>query len=689
MIKITQFAAFALVAAGWAVAGPSKSPVPPSAAGAPIAAATLKSGIEAQFIDDGVRAQDNFYQHVNGKWLSSVEIPPDRSIWGAYATLRDTISTQLRDLIENAGRQSDQNPNARKIADLYASFMDEARLEQLGAAPLKPDFDKIDAISDKRELPAVFAHLVRIGADAPYTTYVSQDAKDPSQYAVGLEQSGLGMPDRDYYLKDDAKLKETRAKYDAHIAAMLALTGDKNAKADAKSILNLETSLARAQWTNVENRDPVKTYNKLAIDNLDVLIHGHDWKSYLKEAGFEGKTDSIIVGQPSYIQALSEIIRETPLPVWKAYLKWSVVNNAAPLLSRSFVDTHFAFYGVALRGVPQNLPRWKRGVALVDRSIGEGLGQLYVAQYFPPTSKARIETLIGNLLTAYRNRIDTLEWMGPATKQQAQAKLAKITVKVGYPDQWRDYSGLTISRDDLLGNVAGATEFEYQRQLHKLGGPIDRTEWDMTPQTVNAYYNPAMNEIVFPAGYLQPTEFQPDAEDAANYGAIGATIGHEISHGFDDQGSQYDAEGKLRNWWTQEDRDRYAAKTSAMAAQYDAFEPVPGFHLNGHLTLGENIADNSGLAIAYAAYHASLGGKPAPVIDGLTADQRFFMSFAQAERIKIRPEQELVFLKSDPHSPAEFRILGTVVNQAGFYDAFGVKPGDKMYVPPEKRITIW
>jgi putative endopeptidase len=669
-----------------AAEGP-RSPLPTPAA--PAVAATLKSGIDTQFTDDTIRAQDNFYQHVNGKWLSSVQIPPDRAIWGSYATLRDTVAGQLRDLIQNAADNPAADPSERKIGDLYASFMDTQRLDALGARPLNLDLAKIDAIEDKRKLPAFLAHLNRIGANAPYGTGVTQDAQDPQSYAVVLEQGGLGLPDRDYYLSADPKFTDIRAKYQAHVETMLSLIDDRNAQSDAKSILSLETVIARAQWTKVANRDPVATYNKIALANLGVLIPGYDWRAYILEAGLKGRVDSLIVAQPSYVQALGHILTTTPLPVWKAYFKWVLVNNAAPYLAKPFVDAHFAFYGATLKGVPENLPRWKRGVVLVDDAIGEALGQLYVAQYFPKAYKVRVEALVGNLLAAYRARIDTLDWMDDATRAHAQAKLAKIMVKIGYPDKWRDYSTLSISRDDLMGNIERSNEFDYQRDLNRLGGPVDHAEWQMTPQTVNAYYDPQMNEIVFPAAYLQPNDFQPDADDAANYGAIGATIGHEISHGFDDQGSQYDADGKLRNWWTPATRAKYSAKTEALAVEYNAFEPLPGFHLNGHLTLGENIADNSGLAIAYLAYHAALDSREPPIIDGLTGDQRFFLSFAQSWRIKVRPEQALVGLKSDPHSPAEFRVLGTVVNQPAFYSAFDIHAGDKMYRAPDNRVTIW
>ena len=655
------------------------SPVPPAP----------KSGLDVQSYDAAIRPQDDLFRHVNGKWLATTEIPADRSAWGSYMTLRDNVQTELRGLVETAGKKPGASAEENKIADLYASFMDESRLATLGAKPLAGDFARVAGIKATQDIAALMAYFARIGINAPLIAYVNQDARDATQYAVGLYQGGLGLPDRDYYLKDDPKLKDTRAKYQAHITTMLGLIGDKAATKEAADILALETAIATAQWTKVDNRDPVKTYNKLAIGNLDVLTQEFDWKAYLTAAGVDGKVDSLIINQPSYIRDFGKIVTNTPLPVWKAYFRWHLLNSAAPYLSDAFVNTRFAFYGTVLRGVPQNLPRWKRAMGFVDGAIGEGLGKLYVAKYFPPSSKARAEELVRNLLATYKARIETLDWMGPATKAQAQAKLAKITVKIGYPDKWRDYSKLEFTRDDLWGNVKRANEFDYQRDLNKLGGPVDRSEWGLTPQTVNAYYNPQLNEIVFPAAELQPPDFQPLADDAINYGAIGGVIGHEISHGFDDQGSQYDADGNLRDWWTKEDHERFAAKTAALVTEYDAFEPVPGFHLNGKLTLGENIADNSGLAIAYLAYRSALAGHEAPVIDGLTGDQRFFLGFAESKRIKIRPEQALVYLKSDPHSPDECRVQGTVVNQPGFYSAFGVNAGDKMFLPPEKRVTIW
>ncbi len=504
-----------------------------------------------------------------------------------------------------------------------------------------------------------------------------------------FHQSGLGLPDRDYYLKDDAKLKDARAKYLTHVAKMLGMVGDAEAETHAAAILNLETELARLQWTRVDNRDPVKTYNKTAIADLPKLMPGYDWRRYVRGTDIDGKVDSVIVSQPSYFSGLDKLMAATPLPVWKAYFKWHVLAAAAPYLSKSFVDERFAFRGTVLSGIPQNRARWKRGIALLDEAMGEALGKLYVAKYFPPENKARMEALVRNLLDAYRRDIDTLDWMSPGTKKGAQEKLSKLVMKIGYPNTWRDYAALQISRDDLWGNVMRANEFEYRRNLDKLGKPVDRNEWQMTPQTVNAYYNPPMNEIVFPAAILQPPFFDARADDAVNYGGIGGVIGHEISHGFDDNGSQYDADGNLRDWFTPEDHEKFKSKTRALVAQYEAYEPVPGFHINGELTLGENIADNSGLAITYKAYHLSLAGRAAPVIEGLTGDERLYLGWAQVWRGKVREADAIQHIKADPHSPPAVRGTAPVVNQEGFYAAFGVKEGDKMYLPPGRRVTIW
>jgi predicted metalloendopeptidase len=673
-----------------------QSPVPPAA---------LHSGVQTQYVDDTVRPQDDLYRHLNGKWLDSFEIPADKGQYGAFTLIDDALQLQLRGIVESlagagagAGAGTDAGASgaaagpdgaAQKVADLYASFMDEPRLDELGLLPLKARLAEIDALSDKREIPALIARFNRTGAGAPYDIDVNPDSKDSTRYAVIVSQSGLGLPDRDYYLKDDPKLKEAREQYAAHVERMLTLAGEPQPQRAAGDILKLETSLAEIQWTRVANRDPEKTYNKMAIAELGALMPGYDWQRYLVAGGVAAKIDYVIVRQPDYLRGLDGLIAATPLTVWRSYFKWHQLAFAAPYLSKAFVDERFAFTGTVLRGVPQNQPRWKRGMALLDWSLGEAIGRLYVARYFPPQHKARMQELVRNLLEAYRRDIETLDWMSPETRVGAREKLAKIVTKIGYPDTWRDYGALQIVRGDLWGNVERAMEFEYRRGVEKLGKPIDRSEWHMTPQTVNAYYNPVMNEIVFPAAILQPPFFDAAADDAVNYGGIVAVIGHEVSHGFDDKGSQYDAQGNLRDWFTPADHAKFAAKTKALIAQYNAYEPVSGYHVNGELTLGENIGDNSGLAIAYKAYKLSLAGRTPAVIDGFTGEQRFYLGWAQVWRGKVREEEAVQRIKTDPHAPPAVRGTAPLVNQPGFYAAFGVKPGDKMYLSPEQRVSIW
>jgi predicted metalloendopeptidase len=670
--------------------GCGKAPeVPP----APSAAPPLVSGIDIQYFDPSVRPQEDFYKHINGKWLADTEIPPDKGSYGTFMKLRDDSEAKLHAIIEDLQKSVDPaDPDQQKIADLYFSFMDEPTLESLGTKPLSGEFAKIDALKDKKEITGLIAHFNEIGVAAPFSPVVHQDAKDSTKYVFDLEQDGLGMPDRDYYLLNDDKLKQARTRYGQHVQKMLELAGDKAAAANAKDIVALETQLAKVQWTKVELRNPIKTYNKVEFSKLAGIAPGVDWNHYLTDTGVQGKTDYLVIGEPTYLHGFDQLLQKTPLSTWKAYFRWRLLSEFSAYLSKPFVDEHFAFYGTALRGIPENRPRWKRGITLIEDSIGEGMGKLYVARYFPPESKARMEGLVKNLLAAYSADIDTLDWMTAETKQKARAKLAKFTPKIGYPDRWRDYSALQIDKSDLVGNVIRAQTFEYNRNLNKLGKPIDRSEWGMTPQTVNAYYNPEMNEIVFPASILQPPFFDPRADDAAIYGGIGSIIGHEISHGFDDQGSQYDGDGNLLDapgWFTQADLDKFKEKTRALVAQYSAYEPIPGYHVNGELTLGENIADNAGLAISYKAYQLSLNGKQAPQIDGMSGDQRFFAGWAQAFRGKSRVDDEIVRLKTDPHSPVAIRGTVPEMNQNAFFDAYRIKEGDKMYLAPEKRVTLW
>jgi predicted metalloendopeptidase len=650
------------------------------------------SGIDTKYIDKSVRAQDDFYQHLNGGWIKATEIPADRSSWGTFIQMREDLQPQLRGLIEGAQKDPKRKMGSetQKIGDFYASFMDEASLEKLGYKPLAGELHKIRSIKDKKALPGLIAHLAQIGVTAPYGAGVAQDAKESTRYAVYIGQSGLGLPDRDYYLKkDDPKMVDTLAKYEAHVARVLGLAGEKDAAAAAKAIVALETALAEVQWTRVQNRDPVKRYNKVEMAKLAELTPGYDIKAGLAASGHANKVDYVIVSQPSYLEGFAKVYEKTDVETWKKYFTWHLLRAYSDYLSKDFVDADFAFYGTVISGQPENRPRWKRGVALVDSSLGEAVGKMYVGQYFPPERKARMEELIKNLLAAYKQSIDTLDWMSPETKAQAQAKLAKFRPKVGYTTKWRDYSALHIVGTDLVGNVMRSRTFNFNRNINKLGKPIDREEWGMTPQTVNAYYSPTMNEIVFPASILQPPFFDMRADDAVNYGAIGAVIGHEVSHGFDDSGSQFDGDGNLRNWWTDADRANFKAKADQLVAQYDAYAPLPGYNVNGRLTLGENIGDNSGVAVAYKAYKLSLGGKPAPVIDGLTGDQRFFMGFGQVWRSKMREAQQIVQIKTDSHSPGQFRANGTMRNQPGFYEAFDVKEGDKMYLAPKDRVIIW
>ncbi|MBC3928541.1 M13 family peptidase [Undibacterium sp. CY21W] len=662
-----------------------------ASAAEPAKVASLQSGIDVQYNDKSVKPQEDFYRHVNGTWLKNAQIPSDRSSAGAFMDLREAVVPRLHAIIDGLAKAKNASgSDAQKISDLYASFMDMKSIEAAGLKPLQADFAKIDALTDKKQIPALMAWLNRISVTAPYDIQVHQDNKDSTKYVLDIGQSGLALPDRDYYLKDDdAKLKDTRSKYLKHVETMLTMSGDKEAAKNAAAILAFETELAKVQWTKVDLRDPIKAYNKIEISKINELTAGYDWNAYLNELGVTGKIDYVIVGQPSYLVGMNKVLQETSLDSIKAYFKWHLLSSVASQLPKQYSDENFAFFSKTLRGVPEQEIRWKRGVRLVDSGMGESLGKLYVAKHFPADSKAKMEKLVANLLLAYKESIDTLDWMSPETKKEAQAKLATFMPKIGYPNKWKDYSALRITKGDAVGNLRAIRSFAAQTELNKLGKPIDRDEWGMTPQTVNAYYNPEMNEIVFPAAILQPPFFNPKADDAVNYGGIGTVIGHEISHGFDDQGAQYDGAGNLRDWWTKEDHVKFAAKTAALVKQYNAFSPVPGYNVNGELTLGENIADNSGLAISYKAYQLSLGGKPAPVINGLTGNQRFFTGFGQVWRGKLREQEAIIRIKTDPHSPGEFRANGSLRNMTPFYQSFGVKEGDKMYLPPAERVTIW
>jgi putative endopeptidase len=645
------------------------------------------SGIQTADMDKTVRPQDDLFQYANGRWLKDVPIPPDRASYGVDSMMTEHSLLQQRDLIEAA--QTANDAEARKVSDLYSSYMNEARVERLGIKPLHAELQLAAGMKRAADIGPLMGRLDRIGIASPLAGFVRPDSKHSAQYAFWITQSGLGLPDRDYYLSDEARLAGFRAKYREHVEKMLHLLGDAAPGKEADKIIALETALAKLQWTRVANRDAQKTYNPKTLAQLAREAPAIDWNGYFTEAGLTSALPTLVVRQPDYLQGLSSLIESTPIATWTSYFRYRVLSSRAPYLPRAFVEEDFAFNQGVLQGTQQAPDRWKRGTQLVDRLVGEASGKLYVEKYFPPATKARIDELVRNLLNAYAASIDQLPWMSPATKVEAQAKLRKINVKIGYPDRWRDYSALKILPDDLLGNVRRAQEFERNRKLTQLGGPVDRAEWGMTAPTVNAYYNPSVNEIVFPAGILQPPAFDPAADDAFNYGSAGATIGHEISHGFDDQGSQYDSDGNLRDWWTAEDHAKFKAKTELLIKEYDAFEPVPGFHVNGALTLGENIADIAGIEIAQKAYLASLHGRAPPIIDGMTAEQRFYIGFAQSWLGKRRDESTIAQVKSDPHSPEKYRTNGVVVHMPSFYGAFSVVSGDKMYLAPEQRVTLW
>ena len=679
-LKRQLLAALAAVAASGVVA-----------AGVP-AAAGPTSGVDMSNADLATRAQDDFYQYVNGGWLKKAEIPADKARWGAFDELRESVLPQLRALIDAANAAPDRaaGSDQQKIGDLYASFMNQARRDTLGRAPLAAEFARIAAVQDKKQLPALMAYFNKVGVSSPLGLGVSQDGRDATRYAVIMAQGGLGLPDRDYYLKDDdVKLKEARIKYQALIEDSLAQGGEADAAATARDILALETALAKVQWTKVENRNPVKSYNKLGLAELEQLAPGFDWKAFADATGISPAVNYVIVRQPSYFTGFARIMQDTPLPVWQAYFRWHVINRYSAFLGTNEVERDFAFYSATLRGIPANEPEWKRGVRLVEGGTGEILGKLYVEKYFPPENKARMEKLVANLLAAYKQSIDTLDWMSPATKKEAQAKLATFAPKIGYPAKWRDYTKLAIDKDDLIGNVQRISVFNHERQMAKLGKPIDRAEWGMTPQTVNAYYNPQKNEIVFPAAILQPPFFDARADDAVNYGGIGAVIGHEISHGFDDQGSQFDEVGNLRDWWTKEDGEKFMAKAAVVGKQFDAFSPMDSVHVNGNLTMGENLADLGGLTIAHQAFQKTAQAKAGKSIDGFTPEQRFFLGYAQIWRSNQRPEAMRQQIMTDPHSPGQYRTNGPLQNMPEFHQAFGCKDGDKMVRSTADRAKIW
>jgi putative endopeptidase len=645
-------------------------------------------------MDPDIRPQDDLFRHMNGRWLETTEIPADRSAWGSFVELAEQSEARVREIIEGLARTGDQGThehgsNAQKIGDLFSSFMDEERIEELGAEPVRADLEAVAALPDLTALASFVGGLERRGGGGFFGTYVNTDDRNSERYLVTMVQGGLGLPDESYY-RDD-KFADIRTAYVSHLERMLTLAGWAEPAASAQRVMDLETRLAKGHWERAETRDVIKAYNLTTFAGLHELAPGMPWEAWSQALGATEQTlAETIVAQPSYLQHLSTVLDEVSLDDWKAWLAVRVVRAASPYLSSAFVEENFEFYGRTLQGTPELRARWKRGVSFVEGSVGEAVGEQYVATYFPPRSKKLMIDLVGNLLEAYHRSIEALDWMTEETKQRAYRKLETFRPKIGYPEKFRDYSALEVSPDDLLGNVRAVAAFETDRELRKIGSPVDRDEWFMLPQQVNAYYNPGMNEICFPAGILQPPFFDADADPAENYGGIGAVIGHEIGHGFDDQGSQYDESGNMENWWTTADREAFQARADKLIEQYNGFEPteLPGEHVNGALTVGENIGDLGGITIALKAYLLSLQKQDAPVVDGLSGVQRVFLSFANIWRGKRRKEQMLQLLTVDPHSPAEFRA-NIVRNLDEFHEAFGTGPEDGLWLAPEDRVRIW
>jgi predicted metalloendopeptidase len=675
----------------------SGNPGPMPASGANGGSATAKIAnakpIDTSNFDTSVKPSDDFFLYANGGWVKRTEIPPDQTRWGSFNMLIERNNDALHTIADKASKTKSTDPDTKKVGDYYASGMDEKAIDAAKIAPLKDELARIDAMKDKNDVLKEIAHLHMIGVNAFFNFGSSQDDKDSTRDIANALQGGLGMPDRDYYTKDDDASKKLRDAYVAHVTKMLTLLGEPAATADenAKKIMALETTLAQASRTRVELRDPDKNYNKMTQDELQKLTPDWNWGDYFTGIGLTNPGD-IDVHQPDFFKAMNGVFASTPIDDWKSYLRWHLINDAAPALSSDFVNENFNFKEKTLRGSQQIKPRWKRVITAEDGEIGEALGKLYVNEYFPPAAKARALELINNLKEALADRIKTLDWMDEPTKQKALEKLAAFQVKIGYPEKWRDYSTLMIDRGPWVLNSLRAEDFEAKRDINKIGKPVDRTEWGMTPPTVNAYYNPKMNEIVFPAGILQPPFFYANADDAVNYGGIGCVIGHEMTHGFDDQGRKYDKLGNLTDWWTKESADAYEKRRQAVVDQYNEYEPLPGLHVNGELTQGENIADIGGVKLAYAALQKALDKHPEDrnkKIDGFTPEQRFFLAFAGIWRQKIRDEDQKLRLNTDPHSPGHFRVDGPLSDLPEFAKAFNVPDGSPMVRPADKRADIW
>jgi len=636
--------------------------------------------------DTAVAPGKDFYDYANGAYEKALVIPADRTRYGAFDALAALSEQRVHAVLETAAAKPNPTADEARVANFYKAFMDERRVEALGAKPLAADLAAIRAAKGREGVARLMGGSNASFLSSVFSVGIGTDAKDPVHYAVYVDQAGLGLPDRDYYL--EPKFADAKAKYEAYVAQMLTLAGWPDAKAQAKAIVAMETKIAQVSWSKAEQRDPVKSYHPMSPAELAKAAPGFPWQAWLQGADLGG-VNRVVVGEDSAFPKLAEVFAQTPVATLRAWLAFNAADNAAPYLSKAFVDANFQFRSKTLGGQPQQKDRWKRAVATLNGDIGEAVGQLYVAAYFPPEAKAKMQALVGDLLAAMHARIEHVSWMSDATRAKALEKLSKFKVKIAYPDKWRDYSALTITPGDLYGDVRRSAAFEWNRQVRRLRQPVDKSEWGMTPQTVNAYYSSTENEIVFPAAILQPPFFDPDADPAINYGAIGGVIGHEMTHGFDDQGRQYAGDGSLTDWWTAEDAAKFKVQADKLGAQYSAFEPLPGFHVNGELTMGENIADLGGVLLGLDAYRASLKGQPAPVVDGLTGDQRVFLGWAQVWRGASRDETAKRLLVVDPHSPPKARVDIPLRNVDAWYDAWGIKPGDPAYLPPEQRVRIW
>lgn len=647
------------------------------------------SGIDLSGFSRNVRPQDDFFAFVNGEWVAKTAIPADKTSWGSFVQLADQSRHQLHELVEDLLKvKQAPGSNAALVAALYRSYMDEAAVEKLGLQPLRAHLDTLAALETPEQLAAAFAQSVAMGGFTPLSCFVNTDQKDSSRYALYLSQSGIGLPDKDYFFNEGPQFERIREEYGKYLSRLFELAGMEWPRKRAEAVFALQKRLAGHQWSRVQNRDREKTYNPSPLAGLSDLSGAFPLDEWIAALAL-GPLESAVVRQPDYLQALGPVFAETGVEVWRDYLIAGCLDTYAPCLSASFQQAHFQFRKQILSGVEQQQPRWELAIDELNGSIGQALGQIYVARHFKPESKERMERLVANLVTAFAQRIDQLDWMSAETKVRAREKLAQFKTKIGYPDRWRDFSALRLDPADLVGNVRACAEFNFRYNAGKLGKAVDRLEWFMAPQTVNAYYSPGFNEIVFPAAILQPPFFHPDADDAVNYGAIGGVIGHEISHGFDDQGRKSDGQGNMQDWWQQGDAAEFEVRAAALAQQYGQYEALPGLFVNGKLTLGENIGDLGGLTTAMEAYRLSLQGKPAPELDGFSGEQRVFIGWAQVWRIAYREEALRNRLLTDPHSPGRYRVNGVVCNIESFYQAFQVKEGDGLYRPPEQRVRIW